>query len=35
MVVPRGTPHQRNSIKGKEFSMILIKIFKDPISAKP
>jgi len=35
IVVPRGTPHQRNSIKGKEFSMILIKIFKDPISAKP
>ena len=30
IVVPRGTPHQRNSIKGKEFTMILIKIFKAP-----
>jgi mannose-6-phosphate isomerase-like protein (cupin superfamily) len=34
IVVPRGTPHQRNSIKGKEFSMILIKVFKEPIAAK-
>ena len=34
IVVPRGTPHQRNSIRGKEFSMILIKVFKDPIKAK-
>jgi mannose-6-phosphate isomerase-like protein (cupin superfamily) len=34
IVVPRGTPHQRNSITGKEFTMILIKIFHDPIKAK-
>jgi mannose-6-phosphate isomerase-like protein (cupin superfamily) len=34
IIVPRGTPHQRNSIKGKEFSMILIKVFRDPIKAK-
>lgn len=34
IVVPRGTPHRRNSIKGKEFSMILIKVFRDPIKAK-
>jgi mannose-6-phosphate isomerase-like protein (cupin superfamily) len=31
IIVPRGTPHQRNSIKGKEFSMILIKVFREPI----
>ncbi|HEX8142778.1 MAG TPA: hypothetical protein VF553_09290 [Pyrinomonadaceae bacterium] len=31
IVVPRGTPHQRTTIAGKEFSMILIKIFADPI----
>jgi mannose-6-phosphate isomerase-like protein (cupin superfamily) len=34
VIVPRGTPHQRNSIKGKQFSMILIKVFKEPIAAK-
>jgi mannose-6-phosphate isomerase-like protein (cupin superfamily) len=34
IIVPRGTPHQRNSTPGKEFSMILIKIFKEPIKAK-
>lgn len=34
IVVPRGTPHQRNSVKGKEFSMILIKVFKDAVKAK-
>jgi mannose-6-phosphate isomerase-like protein (cupin superfamily) len=34
IVVPRGTPHQRNSVSGKEFTMILIKVFKDPIKAK-
>jgi len=34
IVVPRGTPHQRNSVPGKEFTMILIKIFRDPIKAK-
>jgi mannose-6-phosphate isomerase-like protein (cupin superfamily) len=31
IIIPRGTPHQRSSIKGKEFSMILIKVFRDPI----
>ncbi|HEX8774871.1 MAG TPA: cupin domain-containing protein [Pyrinomonadaceae bacterium] len=30
IVVPRGTPHQRVNISGKEFSMILIKIFAEP-----
>lgn len=34
IIVPRGTPHQRNSIKGAEFSMILIKVFKEPVKAK-
>lgn len=34
VIVPRGTPHQRNSIKGKTFSMILIKIFAQPLPAK-
>ncbi len=34
IIVPRGTPHQRVSVKGKEFSMILIKIFQQPIAAK-
>jgi mannose-6-phosphate isomerase-like protein (cupin superfamily) len=34
IVVPRGTPHQRNSISGKEFSMILIKVFREPIKSK-
>lgn len=33
IIVPRGTPHQRTTIKGKEFSMILIKIFADPLPA--
>ena len=32
IIVPRGTPHQRT---GKDFSMILIKIFATPISKKP
>jgi len=32
IVVPRGTPHQRNSIHGKEFTMILIKIYKVPLA---
>jgi mannose-6-phosphate isomerase-like protein (cupin superfamily) len=31
IVVPRGTPHQRT---GKDFSMILIKIFAEPVRAK-
>ena len=33
IVVPRGTPHQRNSTRGKEFTMILIKVFKEPMKA--
>lgn len=33
IIVPRGTPHQRNSVKGKQFSMILIKIFAAPLPA--
>jgi mannose-6-phosphate isomerase-like protein (cupin superfamily) len=31
IIVPRGTPHQRT---GKDFSMILIKIFAEPVRAK-
>lgn len=34
IVVPRGTPHQRIAVKGKEFSLILIKIFAEPLPAK-
>ena len=34
IVVPRGTPHQRIAVKGKEFSLILIKIFQEPLPAK-
>ena len=34
IIVPRGTPHQRISVKGKEFSMILIKVFQEPLPAK-
>lgn len=34
IVVPRGTPHQRVNSKDKEFSLILIKVFQDPIPAK-
>lgn len=30
IIVPRGTPHQRINVAGKEFSMILIKIFAEP-----
>lgn len=30
VIVPRGTPHQR-STEGKDFNMILIKVFLDPI----
>jgi len=30
IMVPRGTPHRR-SVTGKGFSMILIKIFEDPL----
>lgn len=34
IVVPRGTPHQRINSKGKTFSLILIKIFAEPLPAK-
>ena len=33
IVVPRGTPHQRIAVKGSEFSLILIKIFAEPLPA--
>lgn len=33
IIVPRGTPHQRVNTKGKTFSLILIKIFADPLPA--
>ena len=33
IVVPRGTPHHRVNTKGKEFSLILIKVFQEPIAA--
>ena len=31
IVVPRGTPHHRVNTRGKEFSLILIKVFADPL----
>jgi mannose-6-phosphate isomerase-like protein (cupin superfamily) len=34
IVVPRGTPHHRVNAKGKEFSLILIKIFAEPLPPK-
>lgn len=34
IVVPRGTPHQRVNSKGKTFSLILIKIFAQPLPPK-
>ncbi len=34
IVVPRGTPHQR-STAGKDFTMILIKVFAEPLPATP
>ena len=33
VIVPRGTPHHRINTKGKEFSLILIKIFAEPLPA--
>lgn len=33
IIVPRGTPHHRINTKGKTFSLILIKVFKDPLPA--
>ena len=32
VVVPRGTPHERTTV-GKDFSMILIKVFAEPVRA--
>jgi mannose-6-phosphate isomerase-like protein (cupin superfamily) len=34
IVVPRGTPHQR-STENKDFTMILIKIYAEPLKKKP
>ena len=34
VVVPRGTPHQR-STANKDFTMILIKIYAEPLTKKP
>lgn len=34
IIVPRGTPHHRVNTKGKEFSLILIKIFEEPLPPK-
>lgn len=31
IVVPRGTPHQRVNTKGRKFSLILIKVFAEPL----
>lgn len=31
IVVPRGTPHHRVNAPGKKFTLILIKVFEDPI----
>lgn len=33
IIVPRGTPHHRVNTAGKEFSLILIKIFAEPLPA--
>ena len=32
IIVPRGTPHERNTV-GKDFSMILIKVYATPLPA--
>lgn len=34
IVIPRGTPHQRINTKGKTFSLLLIKIFSQPVAPK-
>lgn len=34
IVIPRGTPHQRINSKGKKFSLLLIKIFAQPLPEK-
>ncbi len=33
IVVPRGTPHQRINTKGKKFTLILIKVFLEPMKS--
>ena len=33
VVVPRGTPHHRVNSRGKEFSLVLIKVFAAPLPA--
>jgi mannose-6-phosphate isomerase-like protein (cupin superfamily) len=33
IVVPRGTPHHRITAPGKEFSLILIKVFAEPLKS--
>jgi mannose-6-phosphate isomerase-like protein (cupin superfamily) len=35
IIVPRGTPHQRNNTKTNNFSLILIKVYKDPLPPPP
>jgi mannose-6-phosphate isomerase-like protein (cupin superfamily) len=34
VIVPRGTPHQR-STENKDFTMILIKVYAEPLKKKP
>jgi mannose-6-phosphate isomerase-like protein (cupin superfamily) len=34
IIVPRGTPHQRNTV-GKDFTMILIKVYAKPLPPPP
>ena len=34
VIVPRGTPHQRNTA-GKDFTMILVTIYAEPLKKKP
>ena len=34
VVVPRGTPHQR-STANQDFTMILIKIYQEPLKKRP
>ncbi len=34
IVIPRGTPHQRINSKGKNFSLLLIKVFAEPLKPK-
>ena len=34
IMVPRGTPHQRSTV-GHDYTIILIKVFAEPVRAKP